>query len=122
MKLSDKNFALLQRLEEELWIKETRFNRKYMDTIFADDFSEIGRSGKIYSREQVLSINAASIDALIPLDDLKMRMLSDDTVQLTYNSHVTYGGKVEKARRSSIWTRAGKGWVLRFHQGTPFVD
>lgn len=36
------------------------------------------------------------------------------------NSVVKYDGVVEKARRSSIWTRSSQGWVLRFHQGTPF--
>jgi len=28
---------------------------------------------------------------------------------------------IEHARRSSIWSRTGDGWVMRFHQGTLYV-
>ena len=38
---------------------------------------------------------------------------------MTYVSEVLYGDKVERANRSSIWSRHGDGWKLRFHQGTP---
>jgi hypothetical protein len=39
---------------------------------------------------------------------------------VTYNSHVEHDGVVAHARRSSIWTRTAEGWVMRFHQGTPY--
>ena len=34
---------LLQCLEEDLWREETRFDRAYMETLFAADFWEMGR-------------------------------------------------------------------------------
>ena len=42
------------------------------------------------------------------------------TAQITYDSEVTYDGIVERAHRSSIWSRTAHGWIMRFHQGTPF--
>jgi len=60
------------------------------------------------------------IDATLPLPAFRIRLLDPDTAQITYNSAVTYDGVVEHARRSSIWSRTENGWVLRFHQGTPY--
>jgi len=109
---------MLQRLEEELWIAETRFNRPYMETIMANDFFEFGRSGRTYVREEMLSSESNSIDAVIPLRNLNIRLITEDVAQVTYVSEVTYSGKLEVGNRSSIWSRKGEGWELRFHQGT----
>ena len=120
MMISEEDRSKLQRFEEELWIEKTRFNRTYMDEVMAQDFFEIGRSGKVHSRESCLLHESAPIDAIIPLKNLRIRLLTDDVAQVIYDSEVTYDGVVEKGRRSSIWTRSGKDWKLRFHQGTAF--
>lgn len=91
-----------------------------MEKIMAVDFFEIGRSGRIRSREDYLSHTAGVIDAVIPLQNLKIRLLIADVVQVTYDSEVTYNHIVEKGHRSSIWTRNGDTWQLRLHQGTAF--
>jgi len=119
MELSDHDREILERLEEELWREETRFDVRRMDEILAEDFFEFGRSGRFYRREETLAISRGPIDAVLPLPDFKARLLTEDLAQVTYNSAVTYEGVVLRARRSSIWSRRRKGWVLRFHQGTP---
>ena len=43
------------------------------------------------------------------------------TVLLTYNSHVQVGAEHLHARRSSVWPWQGGRWVMRFHQGTPYL-
>ena len=120
--LSEKEFNELRILEEELWIAETRFDREYMEEIMASDFFEFGRSGRIHSREATLSHEGGQIDAVIPLQNLSIRLLTEEVAQVTYNSEVTFDGVVEKGRRSSIWSKSGEKWKLRFHQGTEFVD
>jgi hypothetical protein len=112
----------LQRLEESLWREETRFDRDYMERVLAEDFFEFGRSGRTYQRGEILSLPAQPIQAVIPLPEFDVRLLTEDVAQVTYNSEVTYEGVVEKGRRCSIWSRSPGGWVLRFHQGTPFSD
>ena len=112
----------LQRLEEDLWIESTRFNRHYMEEVMASDFFEIGRSGRIHSRGRCLSLERVPIDAVIPLQSLNIRLLTNDVAHVTYISNVKYSGVVERGRRSSIWTRSGEGWSLRFHQGTALND
>ncbi len=121
MDISTQDYATLQRLEEELWREESRFDRKRMTEIIAPDFLEFGRSGRTYTREDSLAVPRQPIHAVIPLPDFKSRLLHPDIAQVTYNGAVTYAGVVQYARRSSIWSRSPSGWVLRFHQGTPYT-
>lgn len=120
MELSEHDRVTLQQLEEELWREETRFDRKRMTETIAPDFLEFGRSGRTYRREDSLAVSRQPIDAVLPLPDFEARLLHPDIAQVTYNSAVTYDGVVQRARRSSIWSRIPGGWVLRFHQGTPY--
>jgi len=119
--LSAPDLSDIRRLEESLWVAETRFNVALMDDLFAQDFFEFGRSGRTYDRAEML-IDAQpgqQINATIPLLNFHARHLSPDVVQVTYVSEVSRGDKMERANRSSIWSRHGDGWTLRFHQGTP---
>jgi len=109
----------LERLEESLWQGETRFDRAYMEEILAADYFEIGRSGRLHSRQETLDAPASPIAAELPLTDFKIRALSRDVVQVTYVNQDELGGQPRRARRCSIWSRTPQGWRLRFHQGTP---
>jgi hypothetical protein len=120
MEINNEDRDILARLEVELWREETRFDRYRMNEIIADDFFEFGRSGRIYQRQDTLAIESQPIDAVIPLPEFQVRLLDENIAQVTYNSAVKYDGTIEYARRSSIWSRSINGWVLRFHQGTPF--
>ncbi len=120
MDLSPQDRETLQRLEEELWREETRFDRKRMRELLAEDFVEFGRSGRIYSREEIMGGQRQPIRAVLPLPDFQARLLAPNVAQVTYNSAVTYDGVVLRGRRSSIWSRESGSWRLRFHQGTPY--
>lgn len=113
----------LTRLEEGMWTASSRYDPDFQEERFAHDFFEFGRSGRIYSREQIVRI--ASIENVIrahfPLDGLSFRLLGEWIVQSTYNSHVEYDGIIEHARRSSIWVREAGVWKMKFHQGTPYI-
>lgn len=108
------------RLEESLWREETRFDAAYMDRVLGEDFVEFGRSGRVYDRAAILASPRGPIDARLPLPDFAARLIAPDVALVTYNSLATYDGVVERGRRSSIWSRTADGWVLRFHQGTPY--
>lgn len=117
--LADADRAQLVHLEECMWRTETRFDLAFMERTLAPDFFEFGRSGRAWTREQILDMAGRPIDAVLPLPNLKVRLLDADTAQLTYESQVRFDGMVEHAHRSSIWSRTAEGWRLRFHQGTP---
>jgi hypothetical protein len=120
--LSDEDRRVLTRLEEAMWREETRFDRAFMEGALASDFFEFGRSGGTYTRQQILDLPQEPIDAQLPLQDLQLRLLGANTAQVTYNSVVRYRDVVEFGRRSSIWSKSEDSWVLRFHQGTPYVS
>jgi len=120
MELSREDRETLERLEADLWREETRYDRGWMSEILAPDFFEFGRSGRVYRREDTLAAPRRPIEAVLPLPDFRARLLAPDVAQVTYNSAVRSGGAVEWAHRSSVWSRGPGGWVLRFHQGTPF--
>ena len=89
-----------------------------MQRILASDFFEIGRSGHIYFRQDVLAMERREIKA--ELSELEIRRLDEHTLLVTYLSTEEFDGRTENSRRSSIWSQTSDGWQLRFHQGTPY--
>jgi hypothetical protein len=110
--------AELTRLEEAMWRTETRFDLVFQEARFAPDFVEFGRSGRVYNRVQIIRTDKHPIEA--SLRNLRFAELDQNTVLVTYNSVAVFDGVHEHARRSSIWSRSPAGWVMRFHQGTPY--
>jgi ribonuclease HI len=77
------------------------------------EFAEIGASGRLHDREQVLT-------ALAPVPGLRAsefiaEEVSDGVVLLRYVTSDARGTQ----RRSSLWVRVDGTWLLRHHQGTP---
>jgi ribonuclease HI len=105
-------------LEESMWRAETRFDRGYLERVLHPDFSEFGRSGRIWTRAETIGMESGEIDAVLPLSDFTVSQLGEDTVLVTYRSIVRHA-ELDYANRSSIWVRDGDAWRLRFHQGTP---
>jgi len=119
--LNENDLTEIRGLEESLWRANTRFDNELMDRTFAADFFEFGRSGRTYSRVEMMFEPGMfdEIQATLPLSHFNARYLSYDIVQVTYVSEVIYDSEKEQANRSSIWARVDEGWQLRFHQGTP---
>lgn len=108
----------LATLELTLWRTETRYNRGLMEATFAPDFREFGRSGRRYTREDLLPTGARhDIDAT--LHDLTVTEIGADVALVTYRSELRRSNQTEWANRSSLWDHATGKWQLRFHQGTP---
>ena len=120
MELSQDDYKILECLETDLWRTAVRHDRQRMDEVFAADFFEFGRSGRVYSRAQLIATNGEPIDAVLPLPEFRARLITSEVAQVTYNSVVTDRGEVLYGRRSSIWSRESGSWKLRFHQGTPY--
>ena len=116
--LSEADLLILKELEETLWRSETRFNLAHQEKVFASDFFEFGRSGRRYTREQMIRTESQPIKARLPLQELKIHPLDSDNALVTYISEVQ-NENLEKANRCSVWSRTKNGWQLRFHQGTP---
>ncbi len=87
----------------------------------ADDFVEIGQSGRRYSKEDVLSSLPALIAAEYVVHDFEAREIGKDTFLIHYRLEMKrdQNGPPTYSLRSSIWQRRPPGWRVIFHQGTP---
>jgi uncharacterized protein (DUF952 family) len=110
----------LTHLEEGLWL-EKRFDQDWMDRILHPDFSEVGRSGRIYGRQETIDAGRPrkSFEVTLPHLEYSLELVDDDVALVRYVSRPVYDGVERLDHRTSIWVNTNDGWRLRFHQGTP---
>jgi hypothetical protein len=117
--------ALLQTLtdlETELFDPDTRRNRARLEALLHPQFFEIGRSGRVHTRHDVLTqLPKERESAGIHAHDFALQTLSEDVLLLTYRSaQASSSGALERhALRASVWKRSPNGWQIVFHQATP---
>ncbi|MCX5659804.1 MAG: DUF4440 domain-containing protein [Planctomycetota bacterium] len=108
----------IRTLECELHDPAVRRDAHRLDELLHADFQEIGRSGRCYTKAEMLR--------LLPQeqDPARIQTLAPDVVLLTYKSaQVGAAGLLERQTlRASVWNRGPAGWQMIFHQGTPASD
>jgi hypothetical protein len=120
----------LQHVLAEVSAREPIFHRPEFGTtrtdfekMTAEDFCEVGASGRRYSRQYVLDELekrfAAPHSDIWETRDSYCRRLAPDTFLLTYTLLQDH---VRLTRRSTIWKRTEQGWKILFHQGTIVQD
>jgi len=120
---ADSLLERLRGLETELHRLETRQNRARLEQLLHPGFVEFARSGRRYTRGEVLAEFSASDAALEPVraQDFQIAKLGHGVALLTYwSAHEGPShGVHRRTLRSSLWVETECGWQLRFHQGTP---
>jgi len=112
----------LRQLEVELHQPEIREDRERLEFLLHESFMECGRSGRIYTRSEILNeLAQESMQYSVWSQDFSVTKLSDQLMLLTYRSaHLFTDGILSShAFRSSLWQHSKQGWKIRFHQGTP---
>ncbi|WDV55280.1 DUF4440 domain-containing protein [Streptomyces coeruleorubidus] len=85
------------------------------------DFHEFGASGRHWSRAAIIAALAETTDletAPVVTSRVHGVQLAPDLVHLTFDTE--HDGR--RAHRSSLWRRTEDGWLLYFHQATPFSE
>ncbi len=118
MNSRDATIKDLRELEERLLVTSVRRSPEQLNFLLADDFIEIGASGRVYDKAAIIEDLQQETPAREKLTvcDFHVRMLSGELAQATYT--ITESN----TRRSSIWRRRGNGWEIVFHQGTPIAQ
>ena len=101
-------------LERSLLTDEVRSDPAAVAALLDPGWSEVGRSGRLWTREDLL----ASIGPLpepVELEVLGVDRVADGVLLLRWRS-VSRSG--DNALRSSLWVRSGGSWRQRYHQGT----
>ena len=120
--MTDELLYVLRGLEEDLHRPETRRDIKRMQLLLHPHFQEIGRSGRRYTREDILGACLAGDDhGAIQAREFAIFTIADGVALLTYESvHVDASGNRSRfTLRSSLWVLTEAGWQMRFHQATP---
>lgn len=111
---------LLRILEERLLSRSHAAEEPSVGLLLADDFYEIGCSGRLYDKDDTLGRLATESNSRGTIQDFQIRFLAPDVALVVYllvNPEDEAGGR--PSWRSSIWQCHHGRWQLHFHQGTP---
>lgn len=101
-------------LEQALLSDAVRGDKARVDLILHPEFTEVGASGRLWSRARMLA-SIAPFENPVSFELVGTDQISTDAILVRWRSR-TRGAVV---LRSSLWVRTSAGWKLRFHQGTP---
>lgn len=118
LKLKEK----FQLLEEKLLQPDIRKSINDLNTIIDDTFIEIGSSGCIYNKQQILNILPAAPSVNMAIMDFEAKLLAEGIVQTIYRAVRQSDEMTEYSLRSSIWLLKNEKWCIVFHQGTPITN
>ena len=99
-------------LERSLLTDEVRSDPASVAALLHPDWQEVGASGRLWSREELL----AEIGPIAPaaLDVVSVTEVAPGCLLLLWRSSTDAGSTL----RSSVWVRGRHGWQQAFHQGT----
>ena len=112
----------LRDLELSLHQPAMRRDPARLDELLHDSFVEIGRSGRSYTKSDILEhLPKETGQTAIWSQGFQLAEIAEGVALLTYRSaSVDANGELSRhTLRSSLWQRTAGGWQLRFHQGTP---
>lgn len=93
--------------------------RAEMEAMIAEDFCEVGASGRVYSREIALDVLERRVaeppGVAWQTSNFRCRRLASGVYLLTYD--LLQAGN-RRSRRCTIWQRSAEGWSVVYHQGT----
>ncbi|MEZ0472564.1 DUF4440 domain-containing protein [Luteimonas salinilitoris] len=110
--------AHLGRLELALLSADVRASAEALARLLADDFREIGASGHLFGKDEVLARLPHESGVAFAAEALEVRELADGLAQVTYRVTRSAEGETRRSLRSSLWRRDAVGWCMVFHQGT----
>jgi hypothetical protein len=117
-------------LEEQLIAKEIdivaaqkRRDFSAVEGLLAEDFHEIGSSGKLFSKSEVLKAIQEVQIIDYSFEHFELLPIDDGYVILTYIASVRRSHRGQehcnRAYRSSTWMKRNGSWLAVFHQATP---
>jgi len=112
--------ALIKALEIELLQPEVRKSKKRLNELIADDFVEMGASGKEYNKQNVINDLTEEPELKFTIQNFNTIELSPDSILATYQVEKEILGSDTKinSSRTSIWKNIDGRWQIVFHQGT----
>ncbi len=99
-----------------------RSSRAALESLLHESFTEIGASGRLYTRDDIIPLLLAEqTHPPRTISDFHTRPITNTVALTTYTLTRTDGGAdgtQHHSRRSSLWLLENNTWRLTFHQGT----
>ncbi|WP_328437927.1 nuclear transport factor 2 family protein [Streptomyces sp. NBC_00444] len=119
--MTEHDSAVKAAIEGELRLlaPDVRRSPELLGALLHPDFHEFGASGRHWDRASIIaSLAATSEPGARPIGTSRMKgvQLAPDLVHLTFDTD----NNGRRAHRSSLWRLTHRGWLLYFHQATPF--
>lgn len=112
---------LLKR-EEQILNAQKRGDAESIFPLLADDFIEIGSSGRMFSKADILQALSSTTLLEFALEQAKVLRLAEGCSLLTYIAAIRRRSASQetgsRSYRSSIWVERAGNWQILFHQGT----
>ena len=109
---------LIKNLETELLQPEVRKAKERLNELLADEFIEIGESGKKYNKQEILNDLPEQTEIKFTISNFNAVEVSPDIVLATYQAEEEIAGNKTSSLRSSFWQNKNGKWQIIFHQGT----
>lgn len=100
-------------LERDLLTDEVRSDPAAVAALLHPDWAEIGRSGRLWSRDEMLAA-IGPLGEQITLDVITVTRIAPEAILLVWRAVADQRATL----RSTLWVRHAGDWQARFHQGT----
>ena len=109
----------IEYLENKLLHTDVRKNPELLTSLLAEDFEEIGSSGIVNTRAEVVEwLTRKEQDITWTLSHFRVKLLSENIVLANYQAIKNGTTSSKGSIRSSIWQRNNGNWQMIFHQAT----
>ena len=118
------NSDLIKNLEIELLQPKVRESKERLNELLADDFYEIGESGRQYKKRDILNDLPKQIGEKYTIHNFNTVEISSGIVMATYlvEKETVSNNKKTFSSRTSLWQKRKEKWQIIFHQGTPLDE
>ncbi len=98
----------------------TRSSRAALEALLHESFTEIGASGRLYTRDDIIPLLLAQLShPPRTISDFHARPITNTVALTTYTlTRTDPDGTEHHSLRSSLWLLEASHWRLTFHQGT----
>ncbi|NNC37161.1 MAG: DUF4440 domain-containing protein [Acidimicrobiales bacterium] len=101
----------IQKLELLLLDPKIRQSANKLDQLLSDGFIEIGQSGRIYDKRDIISALADDPHTDAKFSNFDIRALSETLILASYTSR-----NKTTIQRHSLWEKHGLAWRILYHE------
>ncbi|MFE6761622.1 DUF4440 domain-containing protein [Streptomyces sp. NPDC057689] len=96
-----------------------RASAELLDQVLHPDYREVDSTGRHWDRSTIIDLLVSGLapgPGRLTASRMSGIHLADELVHVTFDTEA----KGRRAHRSSLWRRTAAGWLLYYHQATPF--